>query len=217
MKTSNRLRTITLALALGLGLATAAQAQVIGYSPRTGDIWVDTQLGQMNDYYGRYDGGYRDYYVDDMVGTYGVPRYLVNDLLTQRNWSPGDVYYASALAYASRRPLADVVRAYDDNRGQGWGVVAQRMGIKPGSAQFHALKGHMGKSNGKYKGYASRNTVNLNDGGPGNSGKGNGKKAAGPAYDDGSPGNSGKAKGNSGKGKPDTAGKGKGNGKGNKH
>ena len=210
MKTSNRFRTLTLALALGLGLAGVAQAQVISYSPRTGDVWVDTQRGQMNNYYGQYDRGYRDYYVDDMVGSYGVPRYLVNDLLTQRNWSPGDVYYASALAYASRRPLADVVRAYDENRGQGWGVVAQRMGIKPGSAQFHALKGHMGKSNGKYKGYASRNPALLNDG-PGNSGKSKGK-----AIDDG-PGNSGKAKGNSGKGKPDTAGKGKGNGKGNKH
>lgn len=215
MKTSNRLRTITLALALGLGLAGAAQAQVIGYSPRTGDVWVDTQLGQMNNYYGQYDRGYRDYYVDDMVGSYGVPRYLVNDLLTQRNWSPGDVYYASALAYASRRPLAEVVRAYDENRGQGWGVVAQRMGIKPGSAQFHALKGQMGKSNGKYKGYASRSGAVLD--GPGNSGKGKAQKAVNTQYDDGAPGNSGKAKGNSGKGKPDTAGKGKGNGKGNKH
>jgi hypothetical protein len=119
------------------------------------------------------------------------------------------VYYASALAYASRRPLADVVRAYDENRGQGWGVVAQRMGIKPGSAQFHALKGQMGKSNGKYKGYASRPGALINDG-PGNSGKAKGKAV--DARYDGAPGNSGK-----GKGKPDAAGKGKGNGKGNKH
>jgi len=29
---------------------------------------------------------------------------------------------------------------WQQNHGQGWGVVAQRMGIKPGSAEFHQLK-----------------------------------------------------------------------------
>lgn len=201
-------RHLMFALALGLGLAGATQAQVISYSPRTGDVWIDTELGYVNDY-GRYQ---RDYFVDDIVGSYGAPRYLVNDLLGNRGWDPGDVYYASALAYQLRRPLSDIVRERERNRGQGWGVIAQRMGIKPGSAEFHALKGHLGKSKARYEshggrapGHSGKGAPRLDDG-PGNSGKGNSGKGSsdkGKGHDDvGGPGNSGKAqKGNSGKGK----------------
>jgi hypothetical protein len=208
MKTTHTL----LALALGLCVAGAAGAQTISYSPRTGDIWIDTELGYMNDY-GR---GNRDYFVDDMVGNFGAPRYLVNDLLTTRHWDPGDVYYACALAYQMRRPCADVVRMREDNRGQGWGVIAKRMGIKPGSAEFHALKGHVGKSNGKFKAYRTSHpgprggVVILDDG----KGHGNGKGKSDSGH-----GNSGdKAKGNDkGNDKAKGNGKGKGNGNGKGH
>jgi hypothetical protein len=209
------IRNAVLAAALGLAFTSAASAQVITYNPRTGDIGVDSQLGYMNDYYGRndyYSRNDRDYFVDDIVNNFGAPRYLVNELLTTRRWSPGDVYYACALAYQAHRPCGDVARMYEQDRGQGWGVIAQRMGIKPGSAEFHALKGRVGGSHGKYRSHYS-------DRGPGNSGK----KAA-VSHDtmrqdtmrhDAGPGNSGKAKGNSGKGKSDDKGNGKG--KGNKH
>jgi hypothetical protein len=134
------------ALLLACAFATGAQAQVVGYNFRSGDLWVDSQLGYFSDY-GRRD---RNYFVDDLVSSYGAPRYLVNELLDKRRWDPGDVYYAAALAYTAHRPLGDVTREYENSKGQGWGVVAQRMGIKPGSAEFHALKGEMGKSKGRY-------------------------------------------------------------------
>jgi hypothetical protein len=211
MKTTHTL----LALALGLCLSGVAGAQTISYSPRTGDIWVDTELGYMNDY-GR---GNRDYVVDDMVGNFGAPRYLVNDLLTTRGWDPGDVYYACALAYQMRRPCGDVVRMHDENRGQGWGVIAKRMGIKPGSAEFHALKGHVGKSNGKFKAYRTSHpggVVILDDGknkGKGKSDAGHGDYGSDKAKGHGND----KAKGSDkGKGNDKAkGGKGNGNGKAN--
>ena len=178
-----------LALVLGLAFATTAGAVTVGYSPRTGDVWIDTHLGEVN----RYGYDQRDYFVDDMVGQYGAPRYLVNDLLAARHWQPGDVYYACALAYATRRPCNDVVGMYEQNRGQGWGVVAQRMGIKPGSREFFALKDGLGRAQGRYKAHGN---PHANPAGPGNSGKGNSGK-----------GNNGK--GNNGKG---NNGKGHGNG-----
>ena len=195
------MKTRHLVLALCLGFAGAAQAQVVGYNFRTGDVWVDNQLGYMNDY-GRYQ---RDYFVDDIVGSYGAPRYLVNDLLGNRGWDPGDVYYASALAYQLRRPLSDVVRERDRNRGQGWGVIAQRMGIKPGSAAFHALKGNLDRSDGRYrtrfpdkgKGKPSQ------PGTGGNIGNGN---DVGPAQGQGQ--GKGKDKGGQGQGKGKDKGKG---------
>src|SRR3546814_19499812 len=45
-----------------------------------------------------------------------------------------------AIAHALGIPCIDVVHEYDRHPGQGWGVVAKRLGIKPGSAAFHALK-----------------------------------------------------------------------------
>ena len=196
-------RTAVLTIALGFALTGAATAQVISYSPRTGDISIDTQLGAMNGY-GRDN---RDYFVDDVVGNFGAPRYLVNDLLTTRRWAPGDVYYACALAYQLRRPCADVVRMYEQDRGQGWGVIAKRMGIKPGSAQFHALKGQLGKSNGKFKSHKS-NAHSSHVDGPGNSGKHDQghDKGHDQGHDKGKSNDKGKGKGND-----------KGKGKGGKH
>lgn len=140
-------RLATLSLALGLLVSTSASALTIGYRPRTGDIWIDTHLTEINRY-GRADN---DYFIDDVVSSFGAPRYFVRDLLTTRRWEPADVYYACALAHQLNRPCMDVVRDYGDDRGQGWGVIAQRMGIKPGSAEFHALKGKLNKSDGRYR------------------------------------------------------------------
>jgi hypothetical protein len=111
-------------------------AQNIVWNPRSGDVWVDTWLGDMN----RYGARYPEPFIDEMVRYHDVPRPLVVDLLQTRHWAPGDVYFACALASTLGRPCRYVVDYYDANRGQGWGVVAQRLGIKPGSAEFHRLK-----------------------------------------------------------------------------
>lgn len=177
------------ALTLGLALAAGASAVTIGFNPRTGDVWVDTQLRDMNQY-GVDD---RDFFIDELVDNFGAPRYLVTELLTTRHWAPGDVYYACALAYRAHRPCGDVVHLYEHDHGHGWGEIAQRMGVAPGSPAFHALKGDVGKSNGHYKqhGHGSGNSGDQVDGqgdsrddSPGNSedrghGQGKGKHKKG--------------------------------------
>jgi hypothetical protein len=140
-------RLAILALALGLVVATDASAITIGYRPRTGDIWIDTHLTDINRY-GRLD---REYFIDDVVASFGAPRYFVRDLLLTRRWEPADVYYACALAHRLNQPCVDIVRDYGDDRGEGWGVIAKRMGIKPGSAEFHALKGELGRVDDRYR------------------------------------------------------------------
>ena len=54
--------------------------------------------------------------------------------------SPADAYIVLRLGEMSRRPTDDVLREYKASKGKGWGVIAQRLGIKPGSEEFHALK-----------------------------------------------------------------------------
>jgi len=204
MKRATKRHIVLSSFLLAACFAAGASAQTIGYNFRSGDVWVDSQLGYINDY-GRRD---RSYFVDDIVNSYGAPRYLVNELLDKRRWEPGDVYYACSLAYAAHRPCGDVARDYEQNRGQGWGVIAQRMGIKPGSAEFHAMKGRMGKDKGRYE---ARGPGNSGHDGPGNSGKSKG-------HDDDDHGNNGEhGKGDDGKGEHGKGNSGKGKSKGHGH
>lgn len=138
--TCSKLKRSALALIFAITAFTAgtaaAQDFTVGWHPRSGDVWVDTWLGDMN----RYGARYPEPFIDEMVRYHNAPRSLVVDLLQTRHWAPGDVYYACALASVLGRPCRYVVDQYEPNRGQGWGVVAQRLGIKPGSVEFHRLK-----------------------------------------------------------------------------
>lgn len=132
-----RLKVLVLALVIGATSASlAAQDFAMGWNPRSGDAWVDQQLGDIN----RYGTRYRDPFVNEMTRYHGASRDLVTDLLGRRNWAPGDVYYACSIAHVLDIPCGNVVDEWERNHGQGWGVVAQRMGIEPGSAEFHRLK-----------------------------------------------------------------------------
>ena len=206
------LKGIVLALVLAsAGGAAHAQDFRFGWNPRSGDVWVDTQLNDMN----RYGSRYRDPFVDELVRYHGAPRDLVVDLLGPRRWAPGDVWMACSIASIIGRPCRYVVDVYERDHGHGWGNIAKQMGIKPGSAEFHRLKNgfvpaydrwgrpivldadlqkvypNHGKSKAS-KSHADNGHGNGNSQGKGNSGKGNSGK-----------GNSGKGnsgKGNSGKG-----------------
>lgn len=214
----------TLVLSLGLLFAaSAAQAQIVGYNFRSGDLWVDTRLGEINDYGYRY----RDPFIDEMTGYYGAPRPLIVDLF-DRHWSAGDIYYACSIAHVLGIPCVNVVREYDRDPGQGWGAIAKRMGIKPGSAQFHRLKNGFSHTYDRW-GYPvamDRNVhVDWSKHGPGKKSSSGGSHAQGgrPMHSGKAPKASvdhgqgqGKSGQNKGNGKDKASGKDKGNnGKGN--
>lgn len=132
-----KFKTIALAIALSATAGSvAAQDFVFNWNPRSGDAWVDTRLTDINQYGYRY----REPFIDEMVRNYDAPRVLVQDLIVNQRWAPGDVYYACSIAQVIGRPCRYVVDEWESNHGQGWGVMAQRLGIKPGSAEFHRLK-----------------------------------------------------------------------------
>lgn len=207
------LKTLALALAIGATSAPlAAQDFSFGWNPRSGDVWIDQSLGDIN----RYGTRYRDPFVNEMVRYYGAPRDLVTDLLVRRNWAPGDVYYACSIANILGIPCRNVVDEWDRNHGQGWGAVAQRMGIKPGSAEFHQLKRGFVPSYDRWGRPivldAELERSYPNHGKAKSAGPAKGKPTApGASSSKGKPAHagSGKAKGNSGKSKG-----GNGNGKG---
>jgi len=75
----------------------------------------------------------------ELSSTFGVPVPDVEALFKVLP-TPGDVYMALRVSDLTGKPTKTVVTEFKNNKGKGWGVIAQRMGIKPGSKEFHALK-----------------------------------------------------------------------------
>ena len=226
--------TVLAALLAGSG-AVAAQDFVFGWNPRTGDVWIDQTLGDINDYGYRY----RDSFVDELVRYYGAPRDYVTMLLTDRRWAPGDVYYACAIGDIVGRSCRYVAEEWDRHHGEGWGALAQRLGIKPGSEEFHRLKRGfvptydrwarpLPLDDALHRAFPDRDrrdagrALRVRDAAPGNSGAargnaGNAGKAQGNRGNNGNAGNRGNGRGNSGKahGNQGQGNNGKAQGKGN--
>lgn len=119
----------------GTGAANAQDFR-FDWNPRSGDPWVDSQLEDVN----RYGTRYRQSFIDEMVRYYGAPRNLVETLLEDERWAPGDIYYACAAAEVLGRPCRHVVELWERDHEQGWSAVAEQLGITPGSAQFDRIK-----------------------------------------------------------------------------
>jgi hypothetical protein len=70
---------------------------------------------------------------------FGIPVPNV-ELIMKSVPRPSDAFMILHVSQTTRQDPDRVLKTFRANRGKGWGVVAQRMGIKPGSAEFHALK-----------------------------------------------------------------------------
>lgn len=53
---------------------------------------------------------------------------------------PADAFLIFQISQMSGRPPEHVLNIYKKHGSKGWGAMAQELGIKPGSANFHALK-----------------------------------------------------------------------------
>ena len=54
--------------------------------------------------------------------------------------NPSDAYMLLRLGEMSDQPIDYVIEKYKADKGQGWGVIAKSLGIKPGSKDFNSLK-----------------------------------------------------------------------------
>jgi hypothetical protein len=75
----------------------------------------------------------------DLSATFGVSSREVDGLFRVLG-SPADVYMSLRIGEVTKVPMYRVVAEYQANKNKGWGVIARNLGIKPGSAEFHALK-----------------------------------------------------------------------------
>jgi len=109
---------------------------------------LDSFIGEVNIHAGADLGAFKA----DLRATFGVSNKEVDGLF-EVMVSAADVYMTLRIGQVSRQPIDRVVTEYRRHKGQGWGVIAKNLGIKPGSAEFHALKaGKMGERVGHGKG-----------------------------------------------------------------
>jgi len=91
----------------------------------------------------------------DISGSYDITEKKLDYLSVEIGMKAGDIYLTVELAKITEKSVDEVVTVYTANKNKGWGVIAKELGIKPGSPEFHALKGktkEKGKGNSKSKG-----------------------------------------------------------------
>ena len=107
------------------------------YDAKTGDSALDTTLGDLNV---QTHGGNLSDFISNLSLSYNIPKIKIEDLLFKIEMTPADAYMTVGIAKITNKPIHEVVDEYKANKGKGWGVIAKRLGIKPGSKEFHALK-----------------------------------------------------------------------------
>lgn len=103
---------------------------------------------------------------------FGLPEARVETIIRTVG-QPADAYMVLRTAELTKQPPDRVVTVYQANKGKGWGVIAKEMGIKPGSAEFHALK--RGEVLGGGGGGQGGGSPHGGGNGGGNPGKGHGR------------------------------------------
>jgi hypothetical protein len=106
------------------------------YNANTGDIEFDNALDNLNNI----ALADPDNFVNRLSSTYGISRPWVENLVKRENIPPADVYMIARTASVTNRPIDTLEQYYTASGGQGWGVIARRLGIRPGSKEFRALK-----------------------------------------------------------------------------
>ncbi|WP_341901571.1 hypothetical protein [Fluviicola taffensis] len=151
-------KTILLALMFVSGIA-------LGQDYRSGDTELDASLKIVN------TDGNKDLasFKLSLTKTFNVTLPKV-EACFKVGMNAGDAFMACQISTIVKRPLEDVISVYKKSKSKGWGAMAKELGIKPGSAEFHALKG---KAKDKSKGNSGKSDGNGKS--KGNSGNSNGK------------------------------------------
>lgn len=149
----------------------------------------------------------------NMIATdYNTTVSAVNNIISA-GLKPAEALLAFEVGSIMNIPVNKVVDTYKSNKSKGWGFVAMQLGIKPGSPEFHQLKGKCKSDKDKFKKLKpnkenSNGTIQPSNNDKVESDKVSSNKSDNVKSDDSVKGNS--SKGNNGNGGGNSKGKGKG-------
>jgi len=109
-----------------------------GFDPLfgTGDMKLDSTLEQLNIAAGADPDGF----LGRLSSMHNFPTQELRRARDTYGLAGADLFMATGLAREIHRPVHSVAEEFKQNQGKGWGVIAQNLGIKPGSSEFHQLK-----------------------------------------------------------------------------
>ncbi|MBK6523736.1 MAG: hypothetical protein IPI93_13305 [Sphingobacteriaceae bacterium] len=140
-------------------------AQNFSLQAKSGDVELDASLNDIN-VKAKLD---LPLFKKDLAVEFNIGEPKIDKLIVDMKMSPADAYMTLQVANMTKKEPDVVAQSYSVNKDKGWGVIAKEMGIKPGSPEFHALKG-------KAKGKKDKGNKGESGNGNGNgNGKGNGK------------------------------------------
>ncbi|MGC9062988.1 hypothetical protein [Calditerrivibrio sp.] len=84
----------------------------------------------------------------DLSTTFGSNEMKVKSVVGSVD-KPADAYMVFRLAEVTKKQPEEVLLVYKKHKEKGWGKVAQELGVKPGSREFHELKENKLKNHGK--------------------------------------------------------------------
>ncbi|MDP1802466.1 MAG: hypothetical protein Q8L81_13995 [Bacteroidota bacterium] len=145
-------------LLITLCISAILNAQNFSLSAKSGDAELDASLTDIN-IKAQVD---LPLFKKDLSVEFNIGENKIDKML-EIQMSPADIYMTFEIAGLVKKDPEIVVESFKKNKDKGWGVIAKELGIKPGSAEFHALKGK------------AKNKKNKGNKGNGK-GKGNGKK-----------------------------------------
>lgn len=138
---------------------------------KSGDTELDASLNEIN------IKAEKDYslFKTEMKTTYKITDAKIDLLKITYGMAASDIFMTLELVKLTGKSMEDIADVFKEEKGKGWGEIAKSLGIKPGSKEFHALKGTAGeKGKGNDKSENGKGNAGGAKGTPGE-GKGNGK------------------------------------------
>ena len=124
---------------------------LFGQDFKTGDAALDSELRTVN-----IDAQKNlSLFKTNVSAEFTIPVPKLDGLL--KIMQPAEVLLSLRIAKIGNVSIETVTQCYKTNKSKGWGYIAKEMGIKPGSPEFHALKGNKKKSNPSSSGHGGSN------------------------------------------------------------
>lgn len=108
----------------------------LGFSAKTGDAEFDMFLNDVN------MNAKADLKVfrTQISAEYKTTDNTIDEGLIKLKMEPAELFLSLEMAKLTKKEPAEVMKVYSANKKEGWGVIAKKLGIKPGSKEFKALK-----------------------------------------------------------------------------
>lgn len=115
--------------------------------PSSGDFELDSALSEL-DASAQLDFGS---YKADIGLRYNLSTSKIEYWHVNLRMQPSDIFMAAEISVLCGKPIDRVIEVYQVDKARGWGYIAKQLGIKPGSAEFKALKGKANTCSGNLK------------------------------------------------------------------